>query len=81
MSDVGILNDTASCHTATKLFRELFREFDGRHLNMSCHKSWNTICEYIFQPDRDPYCCGVPEHQCREHMSKLLCRLCQMKAG
>lgn len=67
---IGILNDTASYHTATKLLRESFPEFDGRQLNVSFHKSWNTICEYIFKQDSDPYCWGTTKEQCRERLHR-----------
>jgi len=65
---VGILNDTASRHTAAKFLRESFPEFDGRQLNVSFHKSWNTICEYVFKQDQDPYCWGTTKEQCRERL-------------
>lgn len=67
---VGILNDTASRHTAAKILREAFSEFDGRQLNVSFHKSWNTICEYIFKQDQDPYCWGTTKEQCRERLHR-----------
>ena len=69
---VGILNDTASYHTATKILRKSFPEFDGRMLNVSFHKSWNTICEYIFKQDTDPFCWGTSKEQCfeRSHRRK-----------
>ena len=63
---VGILNDTASCHTVTKLFRKAFPEFEGMQLNISFHKSWNTICAYILKQDKDPFCWGTTKEQCRE---------------
>jgi hypothetical protein len=44
---VGILNNTASRYTAANLLRESFPEFTGRQYNVSFHKSWATICEYI----------------------------------
>ena len=31
---VGILNDTASCHTVAKILRDFFPEFQGRQLNV-----------------------------------------------
>ena len=63
---VGILNDTASSHTVTKLFRKAFPEFEGMQLNVSFHKSWNTICAYILKQDKDPFCWGTSKEQCRE---------------
>lgn len=67
---VGILNDTASRYTAAKFLRAGFPEFDGRQLNVSFHKSWNTICEYIFKQDQDPYCWGTTKEQCRERLNR-----------
>lgn len=67
---IGILNDTASYHTATNLLRKSFPEFDGRQLNVSFHKSWNTICEYIFKQDDDPYCWGTTKEECRERIHR-----------
>lgn len=66
---IGILNDTASRHTATKLLRDSFPEFDGRQLNVSFHKSWNTICEYILKQDIDPFCWGTTKEQCEERLN------------
>ena len=67
---VGILNDTASRYKAATILRESFFEFDGRQLNVSFHKSWNTICEYIFKQDQDPYCWGSTKEQCRERLHR-----------
>ena len=67
---VGVLNDTASCHTASKELRSSFPEFDGRQLNVSFHKSWNTICEYVFKQDSDPYCWGTTKEQCYERIHR-----------
>ena len=67
---IGILNHTASYHTATKLLRKSFPEFDGRQLNVSFHKSWNTICEYIFKQDESPFCWGTTKEQCRERINR-----------
>ena len=67
---VGILNDTASRYTATKQLRESFPEFEGRQLNVSFHKSWNTICEHIFKQDRDPYVWGTSKEECRERLHR-----------
>lgn len=67
---VGILNDTASRYTSAKILRDWFPEFDGRQLNVLFHKSWNTICEYIFKQDQDPYCCGTTKEQCRERLNR-----------
>ena len=67
---VGILNDTASRHTAATLLRSSFPEFEGRQLNVSFHKSWNSICEYVFKEDQDPYCWGTTKEQCRERLHR-----------
>lgn len=67
---VGILNDTASRYTAANTLRKSFPEFDGRQLNVSFHKSWNTICEYIFKQDQEPYCWGTTKAQCRERLHR-----------
>lgn len=67
---VGILNDTASYNTAAKLLRSSFPEFEGRQLNVSFHKGWNTICEYIFKEDQDPFCWGTTKEQCRERFHR-----------
>ena len=67
---VGILNDTASRRIAAKQLRESFPEFEGRQLNVSFHKSWNTICEYIFKQDRDPYVWGTSKEECQERLHR-----------
>ncbi len=67
---VGIYNDTASRYTAVNKLRESFPEFSGRQLNVSFHKSWATICEYIFKQDQDPYCWGSTKEQCRERLHR-----------
>jgi len=67
---VGVLNDTASYNTAAKLLRGSFPEFEGRQLNVSFHKSWNTICEYVFKQDQDTYCWGTTKEQCRERLHR-----------
>ena len=67
---VGILNDTASYNTAAKLLRSSFPEFDGSQLNVSFHKGWNSICEYVFKEDQDPYCWGTTKEQCRERLHR-----------
>ena len=67
---VGIQNDTASRYTAARILRDSFPEFDGRQLNVSYHKSWNTICEYIFKQDKEPYCWGTTKEQCRERFHR-----------
>ena len=60
---IGLLNDTASYNTATKTFCLAFWEFPGRQLNVRFHKSWNTICDYVFKQDKDPYCWGTTKEQ------------------
>ena len=67
---IGILNDTATRYTAARLLRESFREFEGRQLNVSFHKSWNTICEYIFKQDSEPFCWGTTKEECRERIRR-----------
>ncbi len=66
----GILNDTASYNTAAKLLRCSFPECEGRQLNVSFHKGWNSICEYVFKQDQDPYCWGPTKEQCRERLHR-----------
>ena len=56
---VGILNNTASRYTATKKFREGFPEFEGRQLNLSFHKSWSTVCDYVLKQDPNPFVWGT----------------------
>lgn len=67
---VGILNDTASRYTATNQLRSAFPEFEGSQLNVSFHKSWNTICEYVFKQDSDPHCWGTTKEQCRARIHR-----------
>lgn len=62
---IGILNDTASYHTSTQILRDAFPEFDGRQLNVSFHRSWITICEYVFKQDEDPFCWGTTKERIR----------------
>ncbi len=65
---VGILNQTASRHTATKRLRDSFVDFEGRQLNVSFHKSWNTILKYCFKQDSNPYCWGTTPDKCRQRI-------------
>ena len=51
---IGIWNDTASKHTALSTLRGLFPEFDGRQLNASFHKGWNSVCRYVLKEDKTP---------------------------
>lgn len=44
---VGILNNNASRHTATKKLRGAFPEFEERQCNASFHKGWGTIFAYL----------------------------------
>jgi len=65
---VGILNCTASVHTATKVLRKAFSEFDGRQLNVSFHKSWKTILKYCLKHDMNPNCWNTSAEECRRHV-------------
>ena len=60
---VGILNNSASSHTAVKQFREGFSEFEGRQLHLSFYKSWITVCEYTLKQDSDPFLWGITKNQ------------------
>ena len=68
---VGILNDTPSCHTGIRVLREAFPEFEGCQLNVSFHKSWNTICAYVLKQDDDPFCWGTTKQKIKERLSSV----------
>lgn len=55
---IGIWNESASKYTATSKLRELFPEFEGRQLNVSYHKGWNSICTYLLKEDKSPVVWG-----------------------
>lgn len=44
---VGILNTTATRYNAVKLLRDALPEFGGPSLNVSFHRSWETIWRYV----------------------------------
>ena len=67
---VGILNDSATRDTATKLLRKAFPEFEGGLLNVKFHKSWNTICAYLLKEDKNPYCWGTTKEECEERVGR-----------
>lgn len=56
---IGILNESASRHTVTKILRKTFPMFEGKQLNVSFHKGWNTICHYLLKQDKTPTCWGT----------------------
>lgn len=62
---IGILNESASRYTAAKLLRKTFPMFDGKQINVTFHKGWNTICHYLLKQDKTPACWGtsLPEVQ------------------
>lgn len=51
---IGIWNENASKYTAASKLRDLFPEFEGRQLNVSFHKGWNTVCTYLLKEDGAP---------------------------
>ena len=51
---VGLWNDNASKYTASSILRDLFPEFEGRQLNVSFHKGWNSVCSYLLKEDKAP---------------------------
>lgn len=55
---VGIRNENASKHSAVSMIRRLFPEFEGRQLNVSFHKGWNSICSYLLKEDKSPVVWG-----------------------
>ena len=64
---VGILNDTASCYTVSRILREFFLEFKGRQLkgyNVTFHKSWTTVRVYVFKQNKDALCWETTESLC-----------------
>lgn len=67
---IGILNNSASRRTATRVFRESFVEFEGSQLNVSFHKSWTTICAYILKQDKNPFCWGTTKEECFERLKR-----------
>lgn len=54
---VGIWATNASKNTVRKRLRSSFPEWDGRSLDISLHKGWGTICEYILKVDQTPGLC------------------------
>lgn len=55
---VGLWNESASKYTSTPKLRGLFPEFEGRQLDVSYHKGWNTVCAYLLKEDRSPVVWG-----------------------
>lgn len=55
---VGFWNESASKNTATSKLRKLFPEFEGRQLDVSYHKGWNTVCAYLLKEDWSPVVWG-----------------------
>jgi hypothetical protein len=55
---IGVWNETVSKYTGPSLLRDMFPEFEGRQLNVSFHKGWNTVCNYCLKEDQDPVVWG-----------------------
>lgn len=51
---VGVWNESASKHTVVSKLRELLPEFEGRQLDVSFHKGWNSVCRYLLKEDKAP---------------------------
>jgi hypothetical protein len=51
---IGVWNENASKNTVLSTLRELFPEFEGRQLNASFHKGWNSVCRYLLKEDTNP---------------------------
>lgn len=67
---VGVLNDSASRNTVTKMVRGAFPEFTGHQCNVSFHKSFNTICRYVIKQDMNPYCWNIRVEECRDRAKR-----------
>ena len=57
---VGILNKTASKHTAAKKLRKILPEWAGQivDIKIKFHKAWSSICAYIVKEDKEPIVWG-----------------------
>ena len=67
---VGVLNESASSKTVTRELRKLFQEFEGKQLNVSFHKSWNTVCSYVIKQDKTPYCWNIKLEEVEERTKR-----------
>lgn len=54
----GILNTSASKHTLVRKVRAAFKEWEGKTVNVQCHKAWPTICSYLIKEDKEPLVWG-----------------------
>lgn len=55
---IGVWNETASKNTVQRVIREAFPEFEGRQCNLSTHKVWETVCQYVLKEDKNPIVWG-----------------------
>lgn len=55
---IGVWNENASKNTLNQRIRELFPEFEGRQCNVSAHRIWDTVCQYILKQDNTPVVWG-----------------------
>ena len=55
---IGVRNENASKNTVNQRIRELFPEFEGRQCNVSAHRIWDTVCQYILKQDNTPVVWG-----------------------
>lgn len=55
---IGVWNENASKNTMNQRIRKLFPEFEGRQCNVSAHRIWDTVCQYILKQDNTPVVWG-----------------------
>ena len=52
------------------MLRKAFPEFLGSQLNVSFHKSWTTIREYVSKQDKAAYCWGTTKEECYKRLHR-----------
>lgn len=78
---VGIWATNASKNTLKKQLRSTFPEWDGRSLNVSMHKGWGSICEYVLKEDQTPLVWGEFTLEQLKDIAKARARHKESRAG
>ena len=68
----GVFNETASRWTAAKVIRNEFKEWEGKALDVSFHKSWSSVVKYVLKEDLAPHIWG--EYTLKELQEIIHCK-------
>lgn len=76
---IAVHAPSASKHTATKIIRSLYPEFDGRGINVKFHKCWLTMLQYVTKEDPNwmnniygDYCADDARDELKSRVNKTM---------